>query len=205
MKMSNYGYCFHCTLEAERFFEDKILFDQYMSDPYLNRINTEYYKENRISLTAMELSIFSEVRTLELSNKSELALEKFLFGKYKFSYQNSKTIWNEEYRIRKVIIDKLILCGRFEEAAVHYESLNMWKEAGDTRKLSRTVKNVNVDVNQLIDTVKYSGLGLQYKCHNCGASIKMNDGEVGNIKHCSYCGASVDTDAMMKILREAMR
>jgi hypothetical protein len=176
-----------------------------MQDPYLYRVNTEFYKETGALLTVYNLSNLAEVRTLELSNNYESALNKLITGKPSLPRPNTRTIWNEEFRIRKLIIDKLLLCGRYEEAALSYESIGMWKEAGDTRKMSKTVKNVNVDVNQLIESVRYSGLGLQYKCNNCGASLKIENPDVGRIKHCSYCGASIDTEAMMMILKETLR
>jgi hypothetical protein len=176
-----------------------------MKDPYLYRVNTDFYKETGMVLSFPNLQILARVRKYEQSNNYEDALHMLITSKQTFPKVNTKTIWNEEFRIRKLIIDKLILCGRYEEAALSYESIGMWKEAGDTRRMSKTVKNVNVDVNQLIESVKYSGLGLQYKCNNCGASLKIENPDVGRIKHCAFCGASIDTEAMIMLLKETLK
>jgi DNA-directed RNA polymerase subunit RPC12/RpoP len=102
----------------------------------------------------------------------------------------------------------LELARRYEDAAKEYESLAMWKEAGEIREKasSRTIKHVNVNLNDLLDRVKDGGLAIQYKCSNCGASISVDDTTNANgLKFCSYCGTATDTETLTTILKNALK
>ncbi|UCE92397.1 MAG: zinc-ribbon domain-containing protein, partial [Methanobacteriota archaeon] len=70
----------------------------------------------------------------------------------------------------------LSLARRFEDAAKEYESIAMWKEAGNVREKgsSTTVKHVNVNLNDLLDRVRDGGLAISYKCKSCGAGLSVD-------------------------------
>lgn len=102
----------------------------------------------------------------------------------------------------------LVTARRYEDAAKIYESLELWKEAGDARekKGARTVKHVTVDLNNLIDKLRSGGLSVPYKCGSCGASITIDkSSNVDGLKFCSYCGSSIDTDSLMTLLQNALK
>ena len=97
---------------------------------------------------------------------------------------------------------------RYEDAAKSYETLGLWKEAGSVRdrKSSRTVKHVTVNINDLIEKVRNGGLTIPYKCHSCGATITIDSGSnPEGLKFCAYCGSAVDTEAMLDILKSALK
>lgn len=176
-----------------------------MKNSYIRKIYTEFYNETGTGLSNINLDDLLIVQKYEANGDFKNALAQLIQIKGKFPYSNTKTVLNEERRLRLELIERLILSGRFEDAALNYETLGMWKEAGDTRKMSRTVKNVNVDVNQLIETVKKGGLGLQYKCGGCGASLQIDDVNNSKIRNCMYCGTAIDVNAMMEIIKHALR
>ena len=100
------------------------------------------------------------------------------------------------------------LAKRHEDAAKIYESLGLWKEAGNAReaKTSRTVKHVTVNLNDLIDKLRTGGLSVPYKCGSCGASIVVNkDSSPDGLKFCSYCGSALNTDALLAMLQDALK
>lgn len=102
----------------------------------------------------------------------------------------------------------LEMARRFEDAAVCYERLGLWKEAGEVRekKSSRTVKHVTVNINDLIEKVRDGGLTIPYKCHSCGATITIDSNSDPNgLKFCSYCGSAVDPDSMLDIIKNALK
>ena len=71
---------------------------------------------------------------------------------------------------------KYEVSGRYEDAAKIYESIDMWKEAGDVRRQSNTtiVKNISVNLNELMADLRRGGLALNYKCHNCGGTLTID-------------------------------
>lgn len=102
----------------------------------------------------------------------------------------------------------LELAKRHEDAAKLYESIGLWKEAGLVRekKMSRTVKHVNVDLNDLIDKLREGGLAIPYKCRACGATITIDGSSTaGRLYKCQYCGSTTDTDTLMTILQNALK
>ncbi len=101
----------------------------------------------------------------------------------------------------------LELAKRFEDAAKSYESIGLWKEAGLVREktLSRTVKHVNVDLNDLIDKLRDGGLAIPYKCKGCGATITVDGSStVGRLHKCQYCGSTTDTETLTTLLQNAL-
>jgi DNA-directed RNA polymerase subunit RPC12/RpoP len=102
----------------------------------------------------------------------------------------------------------LELARRYEDAAKEYEGLAMWKEAGDLREKasSRTVKHVNVDLNDLLERVKDGGLAISYKCRSCGAGLSVDSNSNANgLRFCPYCGTATDTDTLTSIINNALK
>jgi len=102
----------------------------------------------------------------------------------------------------------LDLARRHEDAARKYEAIGMWKEAGQVRdkKSARTVKHVNVNLNDLIDKLRSGGLSVPYKCGNCGASIVVDrNTSPEGLRFCAYCGSTINTDALLSLLQDALK
>jgi DNA-directed RNA polymerase subunit RPC12/RpoP len=102
----------------------------------------------------------------------------------------------------------LQLARRYEDAAVCYEQLGLWKEAGIVRdkKSSTTVKHVTINLNDLIDKLRAGGLSVPYKCTGCGATITIGkDSNPESLKFCSYCGSAMNVEMLTGILRDALR
>jgi rubrerythrin len=102
----------------------------------------------------------------------------------------------------------LALARRFEDAAKEYESIAMWKEAGDMREKgsSKTVKHVNVNLNDLLDRIRDGGLAISYKCRSCGAGMSVDGSSNANgLRFCPYCGTATDTDTLTSILKDALK
>jgi len=102
----------------------------------------------------------------------------------------------------------LEMARRLEDAAVCYEKLGLWKEAGLVRdkKSARTVKHVTVNLNDLIEKLRTGGLSVPYKCGSCGAAIVIDkNANADGLKFCSYCGSALNTDTLVDVLREALK
>lgn len=96
--------------------------------------------------------------------------------------------------------------GRYEDAARGFEALNFLGKAKSLREQARqsSVRQVNVNVNELIDQLREGGLSVPYRCHSCGATITVNGADGGGLRFCSYCGTAVNTEALQEILRGAL-
>src|SRR2546422_3890975 len=62
-----------------------------------------------------------------------------------------------------------------ESAAGIYQSLGMWKEAGEVRRNGRRqiVKQVHVNVNDLVEQVRKAGIATDYTCPACRGHIRI--------------------------------
>ena len=97
---------------------------------------------------------------------------------------------------------------RHEDAAKLYESIGLWKLAGDARekKSSTTVRQVSVNLNELISQLRAGGLNLPYKCSGCGATITVGkDTNPEALKFCSYCGSAMNIEMLANMLRDALK
>ncbi len=83
---------------------------------------------------------------------------------------------------------------RHEDAARIYESLGMWKEAGETRRmgLRQTVTQVHINLNDLIEQLRRAGLSANYTCPVCKSPYKIS-GETppDSLRSCQYCGSVI--------------
>lgn len=112
--------------------------------------------------------------------------------------------WNAKVAHAK----NLEMARRYEDAAVCYEQLGLWKEAGLVRdkKSSTTVKHVTININDLIDKLRAGGLSIPYKCSGCGATITVGkDTNPDSLKFCSYCGAAMNVEMLADLLRDALK
>ena len=78
------------------------------------------------------------------------------------------------------IIEKLKRTGRYEDAALRYEELEMWDEAGECRRMAKTSYVISANVN----IGKVSTIGME--CPHCGASQPLSS--KNNEVTCKYCG-----------------
>ena len=105
------------------------------------------------------------------------------------------------------IVDKYTRTKRYEDLAQFYEDFGMLDKAGEVRHKSRefTVKNINVDLNSLVEKLTQTGLAVPYKCRNCGASITIDkNSRPDRLRSCSYCGSAFDTESLVRLLREVL-
>ena len=97
----------------------------------------------------------------------------------------------------------LVAAERFEDAATIYESLGMWKDAGDVRRTGKrtVVTQVQVDVNSLIDQMRRGGLTSSYTCPACHSPIQITaQTDVGSLRHCQHCGSVIQTTDLVEFL-----
>lgn len=97
----------------------------------------------------------------------------------------------------------LLVAERFEDAARVYESLGMWKEAGEARRRGsrRMVTQVQVDVNGLIEQVRKGGLTTTYSCPACKSPIRIDsNADAGTLQHCQYCGTAIQSTDLVEFL-----
>lgn len=97
--------------------------------------------------------------------------------------------------------------GRYEDAARLLEKVNLLDRAKNLRERNRssTVRNVNVDVNGLIEQLRVGGLSVPYKCQSCGATITIDSSTSnGAMKFCAYCGSAINTEILAALIKQAL-
>jgi hypothetical protein len=94
---------------------------------------------------------------------------------------------------------------RWEDAAVIYEKLGLWEEAGRCRRRARgkTVKHVHVNANELFDQIRTEGLAVDYRCPKCGGHLDI-DGS-SRSKYCKFCGSPIDTETLSKLVEGLLK
>jgi hypothetical protein len=80
------------------------------------------------------------------------------------------------------LIERLLKSGRFEDAALEYEELQMWDKAGDCRRMGKT----NYVISASVSIGKVGSISMQ--CPHCGASQPL--ASKSNEVVCSYCQKS---------------
>ena len=96
---------------------------------------------------------------------------------------------------------------RLEELALLYEAYDYLELAGATRERLRghVVKNINIDLNSLLDMMHRKGLSAGYKCPNCGAPMTIDSGtNAEGLKFCGYCGTALNTELIADTIRHAL-
>ena len=87
---------------------------------------------------------------------------------------------------------RLIDAEQIEGAAMIYQELGMWKEAGDLRRRARqqVVTQVHVDVNDLVKQLRTMGVSASYTCPVCRSpSLITGSTPPAALTKCQYCGA----------------
>lgn len=94
-----------------------------------------------------------------------------------------------------------------EAAAGIYQSLGMWKEAGEIRRNGRRqiVTQVHVNVNDLVDQVRKAGIATDYTCPACRGHIRITgDTTLATLRSCQYCGSVVQTTDLVDFLTKVV-
>ncbi|MDD1769451.1 MAG: hypothetical protein LUO79_00020 [Methanomassiliicoccales archaeon] len=95
--------------------------------------------------------------------------------------------------------------GNIDVAVAMYEQISLYDEAGRVRIKKNINRNVTVDLNELIEQLRYGGLALNYKCPSCGASITYDkDSDISSMRFCGYCGSMVNPEILTSLLRETL-
>ena len=96
--------------------------------------------------------------------------------------------------------------GDFDSAIASYEALGLYDDAGRVRGMSNVKKTVTVDLNELINQLRYGGLALNYRCPSCRASLTIDaKTDAAGLKYCGYCGTAIDLETLNSLLRTALR
>lgn len=96
---------------------------------------------------------------------------------------------------------------RHEDAARIYESLGMWREAGEARRVGRrqVTTQVHVDINNLIEQMRKGGLATTYTCPACKSPIQItSDTAPSTLKACQYCGSAIQTTDLAEFLSKVV-
>ena len=111
-------------------------------------------------------------------------------------------------RALKIQAETFILAERHEDAARLYESIGMWKEAGETRRLKQrqVVTQVHVDVNDLIAQLRALGLTATYTCPACHSPIEITaQTRPDALARCAYCGAVILPTDLIQAVTKVVR
>lgn len=89
---------------------------------------------------------------------------------------------------------------KLENAALIYEELEMWEDAGRVRRKSKgsTIKHVHVNANELFDVIRTQGLAFSYKCPNCGGN--MNIDGTSQMHLCPFCGSTLNIEKLSQMV-----
>ena len=94
-----------------------------------------------------------------------------------------------------------------EAAAGIYQTLGMWKEAGEIRRNGRRqiVTQVHVNVNDLVDQVRKAGIITDYMCPACRGHIRITgETTLATLRNCQYCGSAVQTTDLVDFLTKVV-
>ncbi|MCU0799060.1 MAG: hypothetical protein MUC62_05255 [Candidatus Thermoplasmatota archaeon] len=96
--------------------------------------------------------------------------------------------------------NNLFKAARYEDAALLFEQVGMWEEAGRARrKAKETVsKHIHVNANDLFSQIKREGLAIPYKCPNCAGVLKVTGDRQFTI--CPYCGSDIDLKTLSNLI-----
>ncbi len=108
-------------------------------------------------------------------------------------------------RAVRIQAEHFVLAERHEDAARLYESIGLWKEAGDTRRLRQrqVVTQVQVNLNELVNQLRALGLSATYTCPACRSPFTITpETKPDTLAKCPRCGAVImPTDLIQAIAR----
>ena len=128
-------------------------------------------------------------------------------------YHSRSEAWKEERHNEEMATGlesarKAELAGRYEDAAEIYESLEMYKEAGDARRKDKTttVREVSVDLNSLLKQLGVSGMVTVYKCPQCHGNIKISGStSESSLQQCQFCGNAIQVQNVANFLQDVLK
>ncbi len=95
--------------------------------------------------------------------------------------------------------------GRSEDAARTYEMGGFFDEAGKERTRAQAA-TVTLDLGQLIQAFRRSGMTSAYRCPSCGASFRVTkDTPESAWRTCEYCGSTIHEEDMADFLRSVLQ
>ncbi len=103
--------------------------------------------------------------------------------------------------------EHFLLAERHEDAARLYESIGMWKEAGDARRLKQrqVVTQVQVNVNDLIAQLRALGLTATYVCPACHSPLTITPQTTpATLAACPHCGAVTRPTDIIEAIRKVV-
>jgi len=93
--------------------------------------------------------------------------------------------------------------GRYEDAAIAYERLDFLDRARALRERDKTstVRQVQVNLNHLLEQMRQGSLVIPYRCPHCGAGIKISgDMNAERLSQCPYCSGTMAIADIEKFL-----
>jgi uncharacterized protein with PIN domain len=94
-----------------------------------------------------------------------------------------------------------------EEAANNFELAGLPHLAIRSRMANRThyVRQVTVDINQLLEFLRSSNYVIPYRCPTCGATLKFDAArDSSHFLKCEYCGSELMAADVDKLIRSLM-
>jgi hypothetical protein len=110
-------------------------------------------------------------------------------------------------RMALVKVARMVEAARYEDAAQIYETLGMYKEAGDTRRLGQrqVVTHVHVDLNDLIEQLGRLGLSASYTCPACRSPLTVTgQTKPDALATCQYCGALIRPTDLIEAITKVL-
>ncbi len=100
---------------------------------------------------------------------------------------------------------KMLQAGDYEGAAQQFEALGMWDQAAAARRKDHVVTEVQVNLNQLIEQLKASGVSTDFTCPTCGGHIPITgDTNLASLTTCAYCGSVIRTTDLVDFLSKVV-
>ena len=133
---------------------------------------------------------------------------------YYVSHGHAVQRWSHAWALSGVVLDPAAasralflqakhydVAERLEDAAATYEVIGMAKEAGEVRRRARTVTQVQVDVNRLVEQIRKGGLSATYTCPACKSPIPISPATRPDaLRTCGYCGSTIQTTDLVRFL-----
>ena len=107
---------------------------------------------------------------------------------------------------RLALAENLERCGRTQDAANIFESLQMYDKARELRNQDRhiLVKNttVSVNLNSLLQQVRDGGIVAVFRCPHCGGKLKVNkESTLDRLRICEHCQSEISTIDLTDFLK----
>ncbi len=106
-------------------------------------------------------------------------------------------------------IENLEKAGRYEEAAIEYEKLQLYEKAGEMRRKDKMVivrnTNISVDLNYFLSQIREGGIVAVYSCPKCGGKLKVDkNASLEQLRTCVHCGNEIQSMEISAFLRTAL-